>query len=102
MAEKRGFTLIELMIVVGIIGILVSIAIPTYDEYRNSSYNAAALMDANSAKQSLTRLKAVYKYYGSSQEAGTAGTGVGIPVTSEPLPPKGGSIINRPAGSRLG
>lgn len=42
---EKGFTLIELMIVISIIGILATIAIPQYDAYRKRSYNSGALWD---------------------------------------------------------
>tara|TARA_R110002020_G_scaffold452343_1_gene666734 strand:- start:1211 stop:1684 length:474 start_codon:yes stop_codon:yes gene_type:complete len=50
MNAQKGFTLIELMIVIAIIGILAAIAIPAYQNYIAKSQVTTALAEISSAK----------------------------------------------------
>lgn len=60
---KKGFTLIELMIVIAIIGILAAIAIPQFVAYRQKGYNTKAKAEL---KSFYTACQAYFAAYGTA------------------------------------
>ena len=56
--NKAGFTLVEVLIVVAIIGILVAIAIPQLQSYRNRAYCGASVTDLKNLKTGIEAFKA--------------------------------------------
>jgi general secretion pathway protein G len=51
---KRGFTLIELIIVVGLIGVLITIAIPTYNDFVLKAKQANAKSDVRTLESAIS------------------------------------------------
>ena len=95
-AAQKGFTLIELMIVVAIIGILSAIAIPSYQNYSKKSANRACMIEtksyANSVLNSLNNdLSAPAPSFGACKNTSTDASGWTIAtlsnITGEPKSP---------------
>ncbi|OHX13655.1 pilin [Chromobacterium sphagni] len=65
---QQGFTLIELMIVVAIVGILAAIAIPAYQDYTKRARVTEGLALADAAKTAVT------EYYSSNNAFAASGS----------------------------
>lgn len=87
----RGFTLIELMIVVAIIAILAAIALPAYNAYRIKSAEAACQMEmknyANFALAAIYNSVAIAPPPLKACVTADTATNMSTPIVGHPRPP---------------
>jgi type IV pilus assembly protein PilA len=69
---QKGFTLIELMIVVAIIGILAAVALPAYQDYTIRAKVSEIILAASSTRTAIT------EKYQADQDSANMGNGVTV------------------------
>ena len=77
MNKQQGFTLIELMIVVAIIGILAAIALPAYQDYTTRARVSEGITLASGAKTAVT------EYYSAENEMPSNNESAGLALKTE-------------------
>jgi prepilin-type N-terminal cleavage/methylation domain-containing protein len=94
--KERGFTIVELLIVIVVIGILAAITIVAYNGVQNRAKASAGQEQANSIVKKFEALNAVKGAYYSTNGAGV--TGALMNTYANATPTASEAVVDAPAG----
>ena len=90
---QKGFTLIELMIVVAIIGILAAIALPAYQDYTKRAKMSEVILAASACRTTVTEV-----YQSGNSAAAPSSNGWGCEIASGSGSKYVSSVVTSPDG----